>query len=90
MVLHDVLEKKGLATDGLNFAKFYVIETKIFIKLFGGRGSRKKRGRKMRPSFIKLLKTHVEKMTDFCLSTIFMKTKELNLCLHDVDENKDG
>jgi hypothetical protein len=42
----------------------------------------------MGPSFIKLLKTHVEKMSTFRLSTIFMKTKELNLSLHDVHEKK--
>jgi len=39
-------------------------------------------------SFIKLLKTHVEKMSAFRLSMIFMKTKELNHSFHDVDEKK--
>jgi hypothetical protein len=38
--------------------------------------------------FIKLLKTHVEKMSAFRLSTILMKTGELEPSLHDVDENK--
>jgi hypothetical protein len=39
-------------------------------------------------SFIKLLKTSVEKMSAFRLSTMLMKTSELEPSLHDVDENK--
>jgi hypothetical protein len=42
----------------------------------------------MRLIFPKLLKTHIEKMADFRLSKIFMKTNELNSALQDVDENK--
>jgi hypothetical protein len=42
----------------------------------------------MKPSFIKLLKTNVEKMSAFRLSIIFMKKNELNRYLHDVDEKK--
>jgi hypothetical protein len=38
--------------------------------------------------FYKLIKTNVEKMSAFHLSTIFMKTKDLHPYLHDVDENK--
>ncbi len=38
--------------------------------------------------FGKLLKTHVEKMSTFRLSTILMKTNEINHSLHDVDEKK--
>ena len=38
--------------------------------------------------FPMLLKTHVEKMSHLCLSTMLMKTNELNQYLHDVDENK--
>ena len=38
--------------------------------------------------FIKLLKTHVEKMSAFRLSMIFMKTNELDHSFQDVDENK--
>ena len=41
-------------------------------------------------NFIKLLKTHVEKMSAFRLSIIFMKTNELEASLQDVDENKGG
>ena len=37
-----------------------------------------------------LLKTHVEKMSVFRLSMMFMKTSELNRCLHYVDEKKDS
>jgi hypothetical protein len=34
------------------------------------------------------MKTNPEEMALFRLSTIFMKTNELNRSLHDVDENK--
>ena len=40
--------------------------------------------------FIKLLKTHVEKISTFRLSMIFMKTNELDHSLQDVDENKES
>jgi hypothetical protein len=36
-----------------------------------------KKGQKMRQNFVKLLKTNIEKMPVYRLSTIFMKTKEL-------------
>jgi hypothetical protein len=39
-------------------------------------------------SFIKLLKTHIEKMSTFRLSMIFMKTNELEHSFQDVDEKK--
>jgi hypothetical protein len=42
----------------------------------------------MGQNFIKLLKTHVEKMSAFRLSMIFMKTNELEASLQDVDEKK--
>ena len=42
----------------------------------------------MRLSLPKLLKTHVEKMSTFRLSRMFMKTKELNQSFQDVNENK--
>jgi hypothetical protein len=47
-----------------------------------------KSGKKMGLSFVKLLKKHVEKMSDFRLSMIFMKTNELNPSFHDVNEKK--
>jgi hypothetical protein len=50
-----------------NLAKFYVIEIKIFICFCGG-GGRGKKGVKMGLSFIKLLKTNVEKMSAFRLA----------------------
>jgi hypothetical protein len=34
------------------------------------------------------MKTNVEKMSDFRLSTMLMKTRELEPSLHDVDEKK--
>ncbi len=49
---------------------------------------RKEGGKKNRQMFCKSLKAHVEKMPDPCLSTMFLKTKELTSPLHDVDENK--
>jgi hypothetical protein len=42
----------------------------------------------MNKNFIKLLKTNGEKMSVFRLSTMLMKTRELSLYLHDVDETK--
>jgi hypothetical protein len=48
----------------------------------------KKGGQKMRPIFCKSLKKHIETMSAFRLSMIFMKTKELNRFLHYVDEKK--
>jgi hypothetical protein len=42
----------------------------------------------MRLAFCKLLKKNVEKMSAFRLSTMLMKTNELNQPLHDVDEKK--
>jgi hypothetical protein len=37
-----------------------------------------------------LLKTHVEKMSVLCLSTMLMKTHKLDVSLHDVHEKKGG
>jgi hypothetical protein len=48
----------------------------------------KKRGWELRRKYRKLLKTHIEKMSTFRLSMIFMKTKELIPPLQDVDEKK--
>jgi hypothetical protein len=38
--------------------------------------------------FVKLLKIHIENMSVFRLSMIFMKTNELSCSLHYVDEKK--
>jgi hypothetical protein len=35
-----------------------------------------------------LLKTHVEKMSEYHLATMLMKTNELKTLCHDVDEKK--
>ena len=51
-----------------------------------GEESQKKGGQEMGMMFSKLLKTHIEKMTVFGLSTMLMKTSKLNDSLHDVDE----
>jgi hypothetical protein len=42
----------------------------------------------MKVSFVKLLKTNVDKMSVLCLSKMLMKPKELDSSLQDVDENK--
>jgi hypothetical protein len=42
----------------------------------------------MDQSIVKLLKTNGGKITVSRLSTMFMKTNELKLSFHDVDENK--
>ncbi len=42
----------------------------------------------MRFSLLKLLKTNVDTMSTFRLSTMLVKTHELNHSLHDVDEKK--
>jgi hypothetical protein len=39
-------------------------------------------------SAFKLLKTHIEKMSVSDLSMMLMKTRQLKLSLHHVDENK--
>jgi hypothetical protein len=51
-------------------------------------GLGEKKGVKMRPNCTKLLKTHVEKMSIFRLSMIFMKTNKLSRSLQDVGEKK--
>jgi len=47
---------------------------------------KKKKGVKMGLKCCKLLKTHIDKMPFFRHSTIFMKTNEIELLLHYVDE----
>src|SRR5208283_1840732 len=42
----------------------------------------------MRLTIRKLMKTNIEKMSVFCLSTMLMKRNELKRSLHDVDEKK--
>jgi len=56
--------------------------------LWAARVTEKKGGKKMRLIFLKLRKTHIEKMPVFRLSMMLMKINELNHSLHDVDENK--
>ena len=47
----------------------------------------KKGGPYLKDRAIMLLKTHIEKMSYFCLTTMLMKTHGLNQFNHDVDEN---
>ena len=74
--------------DSENFEKIYVIENTVVSLSSAARVMKKKGGEKMGVSCVKLLKTHVEKMSLFSLSTMLMKTNELNHYLHDVYENK--
>ena len=52
------------------------------------RGGTKKNGKKLRQNSLKLLKTHIEKMSAFRSLAMLMKPKELKPLSGDVDENK--
>ena len=71
-------KKNGLAINGKNLVKIYLIENNIVSKFCREKGLRKKRGEKSGVYFINLLKTHIEKMSTLCLSTMLMKTMQLN------------
>jgi hypothetical protein len=53
-------------------------------------GRRKKRGNFLDQNSRKSLKKHAEKMSTFRLSTMLMKTNELQAALHDVVDKKGG
>ena len=69
-----------------NSSKIYIIENKIVSLFSSAKVLWKKKGEILELSCIKLLKTNVEKMSIFRLSTMLMKTNELNISFHDVDE----
>jgi hypothetical protein len=71
-----------------NFAEIDAIEMKRLSCFCGGGDPEKKGSKKKGKNFIKLLKTNVRKMAAFRLSTISMKTNELNSSFHDVDEKR--
>jgi hypothetical protein len=77
-----------LAVNSKNLAKIYIVEIKIVSLSSAARVHGKKKGQEMGSIFVKLLKTNVEKMSVFRLSTMLMKTNELNRSFQDVDENK--
>jgi hypothetical protein len=81
-------KQKRLAVNCENLAKIYVIENKMVSQTSVASVSGKNGGKKMGLSFVRLLKTNVEKMSAFRLSTMSLKNNELCLSLHDVDENK--
>ncbi len=54
----------------------------------GRAGVMKKNGKIMRENFLKLLKTHVGKMSTYRSLAMLMKPKELKSLSGDVDENK--
>ena len=58
-----------------NLAKTYTIEIKIVSPSSVARVMGKRGGRKAVENSFKLLKTNREKMSIFCLSTMFMKKK---------------
>ena len=74
--------------NGENLAKIYIVEIKIVSRSLVARVMEKRGGGNMKVTSIMLVKTNGEKMSIFCLSTILMKTNELNHYLHDVIENK--
>jgi len=76
--------------NGKNLTKIDVVEIKRFILFLREQAHEEKGELKMRRKFRKLLKTNIEKMPVSRLSIIFMKTNELNLSLHYVDEKKGG
>ena len=49
-------------------------------------GPAKTRGENMKVTSIMLLKTHVEKMSETCLSIIYMKTSHIEAALHYIYE----
>ncbi|HMD85447.1 MAG TPA: hypothetical protein VKO18_12200 [Terriglobia bacterium] len=71
-----------------NLAKSYLIEKRLLIQSSAARVMEKKGELKLRLKFPKLMKTNVEKMSVFRLSTMLMKTNKLNQSLHYIDENK--
>src|SRR5271157_4665516 len=79
---------RGLPANSGIFAKTHLIENRSVIDLSTALVREKKRGEKMGMSYGKFLKTNIEKMSTFRLSTMLMKTNELHQSLHDVDENK--
>ena len=68
--------------------EIYIIETNIVIGSTSEKVSRKKRGGNMGRISCKSLKTDIEKMSAFYLSTMLMKTSELQATFHDSYEKK--
>jgi hypothetical protein len=64
-----------------------VIETKS-VNRFPRNQTQKKKGKKMEAICWMLLKTNVEKMSDFRLSKMLMKTNDLYASFQDVDDKK--
>jgi hypothetical protein len=81
-------KQKGLSMNCENHTKIYSIETKIVSLSHGGQGQEKKGGKKMGHRFIKLLKTHVEKMSVFRLAIMLQKISRLQSSCHYIDEKK--
>ena len=45
-------------------------------------------GKNSKQNLCKLLKTHIKEMSTFFLSAMLLKTNELRVAFHDVDEKK--
>jgi hypothetical protein len=69
-----------------NSLKVYIVENKIDSLPMMATVVEKKRGQKMWVICIKLLKTHIEKMSVYRLAIILMKISELQPSYHYVDE----
>jgi hypothetical protein len=73
--------------NGENLAKSILLKIRWLVEP-QLRGREKRGGEKIGLSFIKLLKTNIEEMPVFRLSTMLMKTKELSHFFRGVAENK--
>jgi hypothetical protein len=75
-VCHYVLETKEVSDGQRKSRRTYLIENKMVSQFLAAK-CMEKTGRKMTSIFAKLLKTNVEKMPDFGLAMMLMKTSKL-------------
>ena len=80
-------KEKRLAVQCQKLAAAYAPEYTMLSFLSLGMG-RKKRGRERPPIIAKLMKTKLEKMSDFSLSTMLMIIGKLHGSFHDVIDKK--
>ena len=88
MPLHDLTDKKDsygnwrcLVQNRMSMINKKLIQSTI-------RCCPEEKGKKLRAESCMLLKTHIEKMSDYRLSKMLLKTRYLQLALHDIHENK--
>ena len=80
---------KEVSDDGRKIPKLHVIDNNVFTELIGI-GAAEKKVQKNGADPAISLKTHVEKMSTFLLSKMFMKTQDLHAAFQDVHEKKGG